>query len=132
MIRLTFSLALNPGNVLVIPSSSMNSAIVLRVLSTWLIGDQVERLDKPLGIGDGAKHTALHLGHLDSAGIVAGVCRACAVFQEQTLDTPVIGLAHRGMNAHVGSDTCQNQMGYSSPMQDQFKVRSVKAAFARF
>ena len=82
-------------------------------LPPQLLADQT-RTEEPEQRGrvrDDAKDPALHLDHLDRVLMVRPVGRAAAIFQQQTLEPPIIRLAHRGVNAHIGGDAGQNEIG---------------------
>jgi hypothetical protein len=67
-----------------------------------------EKREQGRRIRDGAKDPALHLDHFDRVLMVRPVGRAAAVFEQQTFEPAIIRLAHRGVNAHIGSDAGQN------------------------
>jgi len=78
-----------------------------------------------------AKHAALHLDHLDGGQMVAGVGRAAAILQQQTLEAAVVALAHRRVHADVGGDAGQHDVLDPFRAQDQFQIGGAERTLAR-
>ncbi len=68
--------------------------------------------------------------HLDRGGVIAGVGRAAAVFEDQAFEAAVIGLAHGGVDADVGRDAGQNEVVDPARAQDEFEVGGAERALA--
>src|SRR5690349_6595595 len=69
-----------------------------------------EELNQGRRVGNRTKHPALHLDHLDRVLMVRPVGLAAAICQQQTFEPAIIGLAHCGMNAHIGGDAGKNEV----------------------
>jgi len=59
-------------------------------------------------MGDSAEDAALHLHHVERREMVARVSGRAAILKKQALEAAVVALAHRRMDAHIGSDAAQN------------------------
>src|SRR5258708_6041481 len=90
-----------------------------------------ERLDERARARHGAEHAVLHLDHLERGGVVAGVGRAAAVLEEQALVAAIVALAHRRVDADVGRDAREHEVGDALLAQDEVEVRRAERALAR-
>src|ERR1700733_8348115 len=64
--------------------------------------------------------------------MVAAIGRGTAVFQKQTFVTAIVRFTHGGVNAHVGGDASENDVGNSALAENQIQIRCAERAFARF
>jgi hypothetical protein len=62
--------------------------------------------------------------------MVRSVGGAAAIFEQQTFEPAVIGLAHRRVNTDIGGDAGQHQVGYAAQPQHQTKIGGVERALA--
>src|SRR5882757_3497367 len=66
--------------------------------------------DERLRIRHRAEDTALHLDHLDRGQMIAVVGRTAAILQHHAFIAAVIGLAHGGVDADIGSDAREHDV----------------------
>ena len=64
--------------------------------------------------------------------MVSEICRAAAVRQKQTFETPIVSFAHRGVHAHVGGDACEYDIPNLRAAEYQLEIGCVEATLARF
>ena len=81
-------------------------------------------------LGDGPEDAALHRHHPQRCGVVGRVGRAGGVGENQALIAPVVGLAHRGVDTHVGGDAGQHQVRDLVGPEQQVEVGGVERALA--
>ena len=58
-----------------------------------------QRLEQGTGGRDGSEDAALHCHHLDGSRMVPPIRRGAAILQKQALESPVVCLAHRCVDA---------------------------------
>src|SRR5579883_1031226 len=86
--------------------------------------DQIQRAP------DRSEHTALHFDHVQSSPVISCIGCASAVLEQETLEATIVRFTHGRVNADVGRDARENQMGDPAHAKDHFKVGRVEAAFA--
>ena len=59
-----------------------------------------------------------------------GSVGAAAVGQKQALEAAIVGISHRCMDADIGGDAGQDEVGDAARAQDQLQVGRVEATFA--
>src|SRR5260221_9795822 len=89
-----------------------------------------ERLDERARARHGAEDAVLHLDHLERGGVVAGVGGAAAVLEEEALVAAIVALAHRRVDADVGRDSREHEVGDALLAQDEVEVRRAERALA--
>src|ERR1700674_5003789 len=90
----------------------------------------IERSDKGCRIGYRAEHATLHLYHLDRVVVVAFVGRATTIFEQQALETAIVGFAHGGMHADVGGDAGEHDIFDPAQAQHQLEIGGAERALA--
>ena len=73
----------------------------------------------------GFKHGQAHALELREVG-------AHAIFHHHTLEAPVVGLPHGGVDADLGGHPAHHQGANGAGPQDGFEVGGVEGALARF
>src|SRR5947209_8089829 len=86
-------------------------------------GDQITRT------GDRAEDRLL-AARADDIGMAFGVGRGATVLQQQALEPAVAGLAQRAVDAAVGRDAAQHQVGDAAEAQDRFEIGRVERALS--
>src|SRR5208282_6530139 len=89
-----------------------------------------ERRQQRFGFRHSSEHATLHLDHLDRMLVVRSVGGAAAILEQQTFEPTIVGLAHRRVNADIGGDAGQHQVGYAPQPQHQFEIGGAKRALA--
>src|SRR5580704_4499939 len=77
-----------------------------------------------------AEHAALHLDHFYRVIVVALIGRATAIFEQQTLETAIIGFTHGRMHADIGGDAGEHQIFDPAQAQQQLEIGSTEGALA--
>jgi len=62
--------------------------------------------------------------------VVGTVGGAATIFEQQALEPAVVGLAHRRMDADVGRDPRQREIGDAAQSQHQFEIGGAEGALA--
>src|SRR5882724_328753 len=62
--------------------------------------------------------------------MVGTVGGAAAILEQQAFEASVVGLAHRRMDADVGRDARQHEVGNAAQPQHQFEIGGAEGAFA--
>src|SRR5258708_29160092 len=77
-----------------------------------------------------AGDAALGDDHLDGGALELGEVAVGRVLDQQALITAVVRLAQRGLHAHLGGDTGEQQVGDAAQAQDVAERGGVEGAFA--
>src|SRR6202008_3833339 len=86
--------------------------------------------DESGGTRHRAEYAALHLDHFQRVVVIAPVGGAAAVLQQHAFEATVVGLAHGGVDAHVGGDAGQHDVLDAAHAQDQLEIGGAERAFA--
>src|SRR5580704_13136858 len=78
-----------------------------------------------------AEDPALRLDHLQAHLLELRKVRADAILEHEAVETPVIGLAHRGVDADLGGDAADDQLLDAAMFEDRVEVGRVERALAR-
>ena len=81
-------------------------------------------------VRDPAENRALRLDHLEADALELGEVRRHAVAQHHALVAAVVGLAHRGVHAHLQRDAADDQRLDAAIQQDLVQVGRVERALA--
>ena len=83
------------------------------------------------GVGDPPEDAALRLDHLQPDALEFGEIRTDAIGYDQALVSAVVGLAGRGVHAHLGGDAGDEQLGDPRLGEDVLQLGGVERALAR-
>src|SRR5271154_3252333 len=62
--------------------------------------------------------------------MITEVSRAAAIRQQQAFKAAIVGLAHRGVHAHVGGDAGEHQVANPGAAQDQLEIGGEESTLA--
>src|SRR6266851_6166894 len=90
-----------------------------------------ERRDDVLGGCDPAEYTTLRLDHAQPHLLKLREIRADTIRYDDAVVAAVIGLTHRGIDADLGGDPANDELGDPAVLQHRVEVGGVKGALAR-
>lgn len=75
-----------------------------------------------------ALRTTLHFDHIHGGLMIGGIRGGTAILEQQTFVSHIIGVAHGGVDAHIGRHTGQDNVADTLVAQDQLQIRCHKAS----
>src|SRR6185437_2156120 len=64
--------------------------------------------------------------------MISKVRGTATVFQQETFEASIVGFAHRGVNTNIGGNSCQHNVGDSTPSQQHVQIGRPERAFPWF
>src|SRR5260370_22705747 len=84
-----------------------------------------------LGVGDPAEDAALGLDHLQAHGLELWKVGSHAVFEHEAVIAPVVGFAHRGVDADFGRYAGDDELLDAAALKDCVEIGGEEGALAR-
>src|SRR6202008_1887521 len=91
----------------------------------------LECFDDRLGRGDPTEDAALRLDHAQSHLLKLREVRSDAIGNDEAVVAAVVSLAHRRIDADLGGDPADEQLGDAAVLQHRVEVGGKERAFAR-
>src|SRR5258707_4147066 len=88
----------------------------------------LDRGDERVTRAHRSEDATLHLDHLQGSEVIAVVGRAAAILQQHAFESPVVRLAHGGVDADIRGDAGEHEVANAPRAEDQLEIGGTEAA----